>query len=224
MRELVKMTTQFLWKEFDKALLKYKLEHPKLNIVEVNAPSAEEPCIRVRLPNEPEGLFVELEERTIVEPTKCECSNASEYSPGYIPPQDHNISILSVYTGSRNNRIVARFYAREWLKRWRDDPVHHIGSHALLWQLRMILRMTSDVTSGAHARMLHETGRSFGSTGFSIVETALSTRRSGSCFDPLHASDADDEALENSRDMLLWAIYFQNERCVPYWLKNHSHR
>ncbi len=115
-------------------------------------------------------------------------------------------------------------YAREWLKRWKEDPVHHIGSHALLWQLRMILRMTVDVTSGAHARTLHGTGRSFGPSGFAIVDTALSTVQSGSSCEPIHANDAADEALENSRDMLLWAIYFINEGCIPYWLKNQPNR
>lgn len=94
-----------LWENFDKAMLEYKSKHPKLNTVVDIASSAEESCIRVRERNESESAFVELGETKIVEPAKRKRSNASEYPPGYIPPQDNDISTLSVYTGSRINRL-----------------------------------------------------------------------------------------------------------------------
>ena len=63
--------------------------------------------------------------------------------------------------------------------------------------------MTEAVTSGAHARSLHRTGHSFGTSGAKIIETALNFR-SGEC-DRLHINDSADEALEEERGLLLWA-------------------
>ena len=140
----------------------------------------------------------------------------NENSCGYLPAEDDDISILRLYQGCRSNRIVARFYAREWLQRRRDKTA---GSQSLLWQLRQILRMTEAVTSGAHARSLHRTGHSFGTSGAYIIETALSAFRSGECDIALHINDLADEALEEERGLLLWAIYFKDEGCIPYWLK-----
>jgi len=144
-------------------------------------------------------------------------SSSTEYPSGYLPPEDDAISILRLYQGCCSNRVVARFYAREWLKRRRDETG---GSQSLLWQLRQVLRMTEAVTSGAHARSLHRTGHSFGRSGASIIETALSAFRSGECGISLHMNDSLDEALEEERGLLLWAIYFKDEGCIPYWLKN----
>ena len=86
-------------------------------------------------------------------------SSSTKYPSGYLLPDDDAISILRLYQGCCSNRVVARFYARKWLKRRRDETG---GSQSLLWQLRQVLRMTEAVTSGAHARSLHRTGHSFG--------------------------------------------------------------
>ena len=78
--------------------------------------------------------------------------------------------------------------------------------------------MTEAVTSGAHARSLHTTGHSFGTSGAYIIETALSAFRTGECDIALHINDSADEALEEERGLLLWEIYFKDDGCIPYWL------
>jgi len=78
--------------------------------------------------------------------------------------------------------------------------------------------MTEAVTSGAHARSLHRTGHSFGTSGAKIIETAPNFR-SGECDIALHINDSADEALEEERGLLLWAIYFKDEGYIPYLLK-----
>ena len=73
--------------------------------------------------------------------------------------------------------------------------------------------MPCDVLSGWDARTNHQSGRSFGKTGMHIIEVALRADNSG-----IHCSDSSDEALEETRGLLLWAIYFKQERCTAYWL------
>ena len=54
------------------------------------------------------------------------------------------------------------------------------------------------------------------------METALSAFRSGECGKALHMNmnESLDEALEEERGLLVYAIYFKDDGCIPYWLKN----
>ena len=191
-------TMELIWGEFMSALEQYKKKR-KANI----PPPVEDEASTIP--------YFEKQEASVTRESVAEGSFG--YVPGYLPPEDDSIVNLNCYSGSVVNRRVARYYAREWLKRWRDDPVQHIGSHSLLWQLRQILKMPRDVLSGWDARIYHQSGRSFGKTGIRIIDTALHSDHSG-----IHFSDSSDEVLEETQGLLLWAIYFKQERCTAYWL------
>ena len=55
-------------------------------------------------------------------------------------------------------------------------------------------------------------------SGAYIIETARFVH-TGECDIALHINDSADEALEEERGLLLWAIYFKDEGCIPYSLK-----
>ena len=70
--------------------------------------------------------------------------------------------------------------------------------------------MDRAVKSGLDAQASHSKG-SIGPSGITIIDKALSDF----CAPP-HNNYASDEAVENDRGLLLWAVYWIDMGCVPY--------
>jgi hypothetical protein len=124
--------------------------------------------------------------------------------PGFLFRGDGS---LAAFQGIQVNRKIARYYAREFKLRWHDNSASALR---LLSQLKMILIMDRAVKSGLDAQASHSKG-SIGPSGITIIDKALSDF----CAPP-HNNDASDEAVENDRGLLLWAVYWIDMGCVPY--------
>lgn len=124
--------------------------------------------------------------------------------PGVLDP---GAGLLATFNGPSVNRRVARRFAREFKNRWNHTAAHD-GAFKLLQQCKKILALDEKVTSGS---MVASRCTAFGAGGIDVVDKALANDLAAP-----HSNDAEDERIEDESGLFLWAVYWQELRCVPY--------